>query len=294
MVQAYGKRCPFIIHWLIDLARHSRRRLMVRLVKGAYWDAEIKRAQVDGLDGFPVFTRKVHSDVSFLACARKLLAAPNAIYPQFASHNAQSLAAVHVMAGPNFYHGQYEFQCLHGMGEPLYEEVIGCDNLNRPCRIYAPIGSHETLLAYLVRRLLENGANSSFLNRIADQSVPIEDLISDPVAIARAIDPIGAPHEKIAAPRNLYGPLRVNSRGIDLSDEMRLAALSEGLSESLRIAWTAYVQGAAPDQDDLPVLNPADQRDVIGIDTPCIDGRNPSSAGHCGTGRTGMGRHTAQ
>ena len=265
VVQAYGKRCPFIIDWLIDLARHSRRRLMVRLVKGAYWDAEIKRAQVDGLDGFPVFTRKVHSDVSFLACARKLLAAPNAIYPQFASHNAQSLAAVHVMAGPNFYHGQYEFQCLHGMGEPLYEEVIGCDKLNRPCRIYAPVGSHETLLAYLVRRLLENGANSSFLNRIADQSVPIEDLISDPVAIARAMDPIGAPHEKIAAPRNLYGPLRVNSRGIDLSDEMRLAALSEGLSESLRIAWTAYVQGAAPDQDDLSVLNPADQRDVIGM-----------------------------
>jgi RHH-type proline utilization regulon transcriptional repressor/proline dehydrogenase/delta 1-pyrroline-5-carboxylate dehydrogenase len=265
VVQAYSKRCPFLIDWLIDLAGRSRRRLMVRLVKGAYWDAEIKRAQVDGLDGFPVFTRKVHSDVSFLACARKLLAAPNAIYPQFASHNAQSLAAVQVMAGPNFYRGQYEFQCLHGMGEALYEEVIGYDKLNRPCRIYAPVGSHDTLLAYLVRRLLENGANSSFVNRIADPSLPIEDLIRDPVAIARAMDPLGAPHEKIAAPRNLYGSLRVNSRGIDLSDEVRLAALSEGLSESLRVPWIAYVQGATPDQDDLPVLNPADQRDVIGM-----------------------------
>ena len=144
---------------------------MVRLVKGAYWDSEIKRAQVDGLDGFPVFTRKVHTDVCYLACARKLLAAPDAVYPQFATHNAQTLASVLVFAGPDFYRGQYEFQCLHGMGEPLYEEVVGRDKLNRPCRVYAPVGSHETLLAYLVRRLLENGANTSFVNRIADASV---------------------------------------------------------------------------------------------------------------------------
>ena len=141
---------------------------MVRLVKGAYWDGEIKRAQVDGLDGYPVFTRKIHTDVSYLACARKLLAAPDAVFPQFATHNAQTLAAVHAMAGENFYAGQYEFQCLHGMGEPLYEQVVGPDKLDRPCRIYAPVGTHETLLAYLVRRLLENGANTSFVNRIAD------------------------------------------------------------------------------------------------------------------------------
>src|SRR5271165_188033 len=168
VIQAYGKRCAFVIDWLIDLARRSGRRLMIRLVKGAYWDSEIKRAQVDGLEGFPVFTRKVHSDVCYLASARKLLAAPDAVYPQFATHNAQTLASVLTMAGPNFYRGQYEFQCLHGMGEPLYEEVVGRDKLDRPCRVYAPVGSHETLLAYLVRRLLENGANSSFVNRVAD------------------------------------------------------------------------------------------------------------------------------
>ena len=160
-----------VVDWLIDLARRSGRRLMIRLVKGAYWDSEIKRAQVDGLDGFPVFTRKVYTDVSYLACARKLLAAPDAVFPQFATHNAQTLASALVFAGPDFYRGQYEFQCLHGMGEPLYEEVVGRDKLNRPCRVYAPVGSHETLLAYLVRRLLENGANTSFVNRIADASV---------------------------------------------------------------------------------------------------------------------------
>ena len=189
VIQAYGKRCVFVVDWLADLARRSGRRLMVRLVKGAYWDSEIKRAQVDGLEDFPVFTRKVHTDVSYLACVRKLLAAPDAVYPQFATHNAQTLASVMTMAGPNFYRGQYEFQCLHGMGEPLYEEVVGRDKLNRPCRVYAPVGSHETLLAYLVRRLLENGANTSFVNRIADQSVPIDDLVADPVAVARKIQP---------------------------------------------------------------------------------------------------------
>ena len=191
VIQAYGKRCSAVIDWLIDLARRSSRRLMIRLVKGAYWDAEIKRAQVDGLDGFPVFTRKVHTDVSYLASARKLLAAPDAIFPQFATHNAQTLASVLVFAGPNFYRGQYEFQCLHGMGEPLYEEVVGRDKLDRPCRVYAPVGSHETLLAYLVRRLLENGANTSFVNRIADASVAVDELVADPVAAARSIQPIG-------------------------------------------------------------------------------------------------------
>ncbi len=147
---------------------------MVRLVKGAYWDSEIKRAQVDGLADFPVFTRKLHTDVSYLACARKLLAAPDAVFPQFATHNAQTLASIVEMAGPDFSIGRYEFQCLHGMGEPLYEAVVGPDRLDRPCRIYAPVGTHETLLAYLVRRLLENGANSSFVNRVGDAAVPVE------------------------------------------------------------------------------------------------------------------------
>jgi RHH-type proline utilization regulon transcriptional repressor/proline dehydrogenase/delta 1-pyrroline-5-carboxylate dehydrogenase len=265
VIQAYGKRCPFVIDWLIDLGRRSGRRLMIRLVKGAYWDSEIKQAQVDGLDGFPVFTRKVYTDVSYLVCARKLLSAPDAVFPQFATHNAQTLASVLVFAGPNFYRGKYEFQCLHGMGEPLYEEVVGRDKLDRPCRVYAPVGSHETLLAYLVRRLLENGANTSFVNRIADASVAVDDLVADPVVVARAIEPIGSPHEKIAAPRDLYAPDRVNSRGLDFSDEQRLAKLAKGLDASAHTAWRAFPPGAAKDDPGEPVLNPADRGDVVGF-----------------------------
>ena len=219
---------------------------MIRLVKGAYWDSEIKRAQVDGLDGFPVFTRKVHTDVSYLACARKLLAAPDAIYPQFATHNAQTLASVLVFAGPNFYRGQYEFQCLHGMGEPLYEEVVGRDKLDRPCRVYAPVGSHETLLAYLVRRLLgERRQHLVRQPRRRRERAPSTTLSPIRSAIARAIQPIGAPHEKIAAPRDLYAPDRVNSRGLDFSDEQRLAKLADGLNASARMAWRAFPPGAA-------------------------------------------------
>ncbi len=265
VIQAYGKRCAAVIDWLIDLGRRSGRRLMIRLVKGAYWDSEIKRAQVDGLDGFPVFTRKVYTDVSYLACARKLLRAPDAVYPQFATHNAQTFASALVFAGPDFYRGQYEFQCLHGMGEPLYEEVVGRDKLNRPCRVYAPVGSHETLLAYLVRRLLENGANTSFVNRIADASVAIDDLVADPVEAARSIQPLGAAHDKIAAPRDLYAPDRVNSRGLDFSDEERLAKLAKGLKASAETRWRAFPPEAAADEPGEPVLNPANETDVVGF-----------------------------
>jgi RHH-type proline utilization regulon transcriptional repressor/proline dehydrogenase/delta 1-pyrroline-5-carboxylate dehydrogenase len=264
VIQAYGKRCPFVVDWLVDLARRSSRRLMIRLVKGAYWDSEIKRAQVDGLEGFPVFTRKVHTDLSYLACAKKLLGAPDAVYPQFATHNAQTLASVLVMAGPDFYRGQYEFQCLHGMGEPLYEEVVGHHKLNRPCRVYAPVGSHDTLLAYLVRRLLENGANTSFVNRIADQSVGVGELIADPVAVARRIEPLGAPHEKIVLPRELYGSPRVNSRGLDFSSELRLAKLGRGLEASAPKVRRAFPPRAAPDEEGQPVRNPADHGDIVG------------------------------
>ncbi len=265
VIQAYGKRCAFVVDFLVDLARRSGRRLMVRLVKGAYWDSEIKRAQVDGLEGFPVFTRKVHTDVSYLACARKLLAAPDAVFPQFATHNAQTLASVMTMAGPNFYRGQYEFQCLHGMGEPLYEEVVGREKLDRPCRVYAPVGSHETLLAYLVRRLLENGANTSFVNRIADASVSVEELVADPVAVARKIQPVGAPHPGIALPRHLYGAERLNSRGLDFSNEQRLAKLGAGLEAGARVARRAAPPGAAPGEEFEPVTNPADRGDVVGV-----------------------------
>ena len=265
VIQAYGKRCSAVVDWLIDLARRSGRRLMIRLVKGAYWDSEIKRAQVDGLDGFPVFTRKIYTDVSYLACARKLLAAPDAVYPQFATHNAQTLASALIFAGPNFYRGQYEFQCLHGMGEPLYEEVVGRRKLDRPCRVYAPVGSHETLLAYLVRRLLENGANTSFVNRIADASVAIDELVADPAEVARTIQPAGAPHDKIAAPRELYAPDRVNSRGVDFSDEGRLAKLANGLNASAETQWRAFPPGATDDEPGEPVFNPANLSDVVGF-----------------------------
>ena len=257
VVQAYQKRAAFVIDWLIDLGRRSRRRLMVRLVKGAYWDSEIKRAQLDGLEGYPVFTRRIHTDVSYLACARRLLAAPDAAFPQFATHNALTLATIHAMAGENFYAGQYEFQCLHGMGEPLYEEVVGPARLNRPCRIYAPVGTHETLLAYLVRRLLENGANTSFVNQIADPDVALDTLLGDPVERARALDPVGAPHPRIALPRDLFGVVRRNSRGLDLANEQVLMGLASVL----------LAQSPADDPASSaarPVLNPADHRDVAG------------------------------
>jgi RHH-type proline utilization regulon transcriptional repressor/proline dehydrogenase/delta 1-pyrroline-5-carboxylate dehydrogenase len=270
VVQAYQKRCPFAIDVLVDLAQRSERRLMVRLVKGAYWDSEIKRAQVDGLEDYPVYTRKAHTDVSYLACARKLLAAPLHLYPQFATHNAYTLAAVYEMAGPQaFVPGQYEFQCLHGMGEPLYEQVVAkasAGGLGRPCRIYAPVGTHETLLAYLVRRLLENGANTSFVNRIADPSIPIDELIADPVALverdAAASGVLGAPHPRIPLPRALFGDVRRNSSGLDLTDEARLASLADAVQIPQR--WRASPTFAEAAQAPLAICNPADRTDVVG------------------------------
>ena len=265
VVQAYGKRCPFVLDFIIDLARRSGHRMMVRLVKGAYWDAEIKRAQIDGLEGFPVYTRKIYTDISYIACARKLLDATDVIFPQFATHNAQSLATIYEMAGPDFKVGKYEFQCLHGMGEPLYDEVVGKANLDRPCRIYAPVGTHETLLAYLVRRLLENGANSSFVNRIADPAVSIDELIADPVDTVRAMPVMGAQHEQIKAPVDLYAG-RANSAGLDLSNETALSLLSDALKASAAVDWTAAPHLCAEELrgDSRPVLNPGDHRDIVG------------------------------
>ena len=261
VVQAYGKRCPMVIDWIIDLARRSQRRIMVRLVKGAYWDAEIKRAQVEGLSDFPVYTRKVHTDVAYIACARKLLAAPEEVFPQFATHNAQTVATVYHLAGPDFSVGQYEFQCLHGMGEALYSQVVGANKLDRPCRIYAPVGTHETLLAYLVRRLLENGANSSFVNRIGDPAVPVSGLVADPVEVVRAMPKPGARHDLIALPGDIF-PGRRNSAGIDLTDELALQSLAHTLRQSASQNWTAGVESA--DARSRPVLNPADHRDQVG------------------------------
>jgi RHH-type transcriptional regulator, proline utilization regulon repressor / proline dehydrogenase / delta 1-pyrroline-5-carboxylate dehydrogenase len=266
VVQAYQKRAAFVLDFIIDLARRSHHRLMIRLVKGAYWDSEIKRAQVDGLEGFPVFTRKIHTDVSYIACARKLLGAPDAVYPQFATHNALTLATIHAMAGGNYYAGQYEFQCLHGMGEPLYEEVVGRGKLNRPCRIYAPVGTHETLLAYLVRRLLENGANSSFVNRIANPAVAIDELIADPVTASAKLQPVGAEHERIVLPRDLYGAKRENSTGLDLGNEHVLAVLAAALPPGPGAVHRAVpLIGDEPASGRCrPVFNPADRRDRVG------------------------------
>ncbi|EOI5727389.1 trifunctional transcriptional regulator/proline dehydrogenase/L-glutamate gamma-semialdehyde dehydrogenase [Cronobacter malonaticus] len=273
VIQAYQKRCPFVIDYLIDLATRSRRRLMIRLVKGAYWDSEIKRAQMEGLEGYPVYTRKVYTDISYLACAKKLLAVPNLIYPQFATHNAHTLAAIYNLAGQNYYPGQYEFQCLHGMGEPLYEQVVGKisdGKLNRPCRIYAPVGTHETLLAYLVRRLLENGANTSFVNRIADNTLSLDDLVADPVSaveqLAAQEGRVGLPHPKIPLPQDLYGEGRVNSAGLDLANEHRLASLSSSLLNSALQKWRAVpmLENAVDDGELSPVINPAEPRDIVG------------------------------
>ncbi len=265
VVQAYGRRCSHVVDWLIDLARRSGHRLMVRLVKGAYWDSEIKQAQVDGLDDYPVFTRKVHSDVSYLASARKLLAARDAIFPQFATHNAQTVAAVYEMAGPAFQKGSYEFQCLHGMGEPLYQRVVGPDGLDRPCRIYAPVGTHGTLLAYLVRRLLENGANSSFVNRISDDAVPVEELVADPAGVARADSPPGAPHPKIPLPSGIFGARR-NSAGLDLSDDNVLSALvADFRAGAARWVAEPRVAGSSVAGTPVAIINPADPTDTVGF-----------------------------
>lgn len=233
-VQSYQKRAPFVIDWLADLAKRNQRRLMVRLIKGAYWDAEIKLSQLLGLEGYPVFTRKNSTDVSFIACAKKLLAAPDCFYPQFGTHNAYSVAAILEIAGAN---RQFEFQCLHGMGQTLYDQVVAKNNLNIPCRIYAPVGTHKDLLGYLVRRLLENGANSSFINSIADDQIPIEKIINDPVARIAAL--ANKPHPSIPLPKHLFGQERLNSSGVDFSNMQTLEQLKVKMDALANHQWIA-------------------------------------------------------
>ena len=251
VVQAYQKRAPWVIDYLAELARLAGRRIMVRLVKGAYWDSEIKRAQMDGQAGYPVFTRKAHTDLCYLACAARLLAAADLIYPQFATHNAQTLASVEQMAAERGVAG-YEFQCLHGMGEALYDNVVAPGEGGRRCRIYAPVGRHEALLPYLVRRLLENGANSSFVSRIVDDAVPEDALLADPLELVRQGG--GQPHPAIPLPRDLYGAGRLNSAGLDLADEHTLARLSAELQRLARVEWQAGPLLAAGASDIGPCL----------------------------------------
>lgn len=275
VIQAYQKRCFSVVDYIIDLAKRSQKRLMIRLVKGAYWDSEIKKAQIDGMSDYPVFTRKVHTDLSYIACARKLLAEPDYIYPQFATHNAQTVATIYQLAQPEqYYAGQYEFQCLHGMGEPLYENVVGDKSANKlgvPCRIYAPVGNHETLLAYLVRRLLENGANTSFVNRIADKTLNIEDLIENPqqtiLKAAQQEVMIGAKHPHIPYPQDLYGT-RINSSGLDLANDAELSALNEVAASLKNTQFQAAAMGTAFTGTDtsnaVQIINPAQHQDVVG------------------------------
>jgi RHH-type proline utilization regulon transcriptional repressor/proline dehydrogenase/delta 1-pyrroline-5-carboxylate dehydrogenase len=258
-VQAYQKRALPVIDWLAAEAAKSKRRWCVRLVKGAYWDSEIKRAQVEGHRGYPVFTRKPNTDVSYLACARRLLAHGDAFYPQFATHNAQTIAAIHHYAAGR----AFEFQRLHGMGTDLYAEVVGAQNLDVPCRVYAPVGTHEDLLPYLVRRLLENGANTSFVNRIVDASLPARELVADPVAQVRAL--ASRPHPKIPQPVALYGDHRKNSMGINLADENELRQLAERVNAAVR-PWKAapLIPGYTPGAAAIAVLDPADRRRRVG------------------------------
>ena len=275
-VQAYAKRALPVIDWLADLARRAGRRLPVRLVKGAYWDAEIKLAQERGFEDYPVFTRKASTDVSYLACARALLADPLAFYPAFATHNAHTLAAVAEIAVAVGGNDEWEYQRLHGMGEALYDQVVGPEKWGVACRVYAPVGSHEDLLAYLVRRLLENGANTSFVNRIADADLPIGILLADPVEATAALPYKRA--ARIPLPRDLWrqggqrgdaGPTdhRTNSRGMDMADQTLLDELREALVHSCGHDYLAapMVGGCRVDGSRrVAVRNPADRREVVG------------------------------
>jgi len=259
-IQAYQKRAVPLVDWVIDAARLHRRKLMCRLVKGAYWDTEIKAAQVGGLTDYPVWTRKVATDVSYLACAKKLLAASDVIYPAFATHNANTIGQVKALAGGR----EFEFQRLHGMGEELYEELAGLErhlgDRPTPVRIYAPVGSHKELLAYLVRRLLENGANSSFVNRIADEQVSIDELVLDPVAELEAIEPKRNP--KIILPRDLFGAERRNSAGVDLSDPLVREPLLERLKGLEARSWTA--KPGVGKGEARAIVSPQDHRITVG------------------------------
>ncbi len=260
-VQAYQKRAYPFIKWLASVAKKGQRRMMVRLVKGAYWDTEVKNSQENGFEGYPVFTRKAATDVSYLACARFMLSRRDAFYCQFASHNAHTVASVLEMAGND---RTFEFQRLHGMGEALYEQIVDRNGENVPCRVYAPVGTHEDLLAYLVRRLLENGANTSFVNRIQDEQLPIEEMIADPVEKMAAL-PRKA-HPKIPAPIDLYGVGRVNSKGIDLTDTTKLLPLAEKLASIQGKIWhvAPLIDGKLVSGEAIDVFNPSNRNEKVG------------------------------
>ncbi|MBZ9719189.1 bifunctional proline dehydrogenase/L-glutamate gamma-semialdehyde dehydrogenase PutA [Mesorhizobium sp. AD1-1] len=226
VVQAYQKRAPYVLDWLAALSGQVGRRLMIRLVKGGYWDTEIKFAQVKGFEDYPVFTRKAATDISYIACVRKLLAKPDCFYPMFATHNARTVATILELTKET---RDFEFQRLHGMGEGLYNQIVGTGGIRIPCRVYAPVGGHDDLLPYLVRRLLENGASSAFVSKVADPEVPVSEVIADPVSIVRQLPTLRDP--RIPVPPLLFGAARANSGGYDLSDSFKRTSLLRQLEE---------------------------------------------------------------
>ncbi|ANU07029.1 bifunctional proline dehydrogenase/L-glutamate gamma-semialdehyde dehydrogenase PutA [Paraurantiacibacter namhicola] len=266
-LQAYQKRAVPLCDWVARLARRHSRKLMVRLVKGAYWDTEVKLSQVGGFDDYPVFTRKIGTDVSYLACAAKLMATADVLYPAFATHNAYTVGAIKALAAEEGVGGRdFEFQRLHGMGEEVYEELAELERrageTPTRVRIYAPVGGHKELLAYLVRRLLENGANSSFVNRMADAGVPVEEMTTDPVRDLAALEPLRNP--QIPLPAYIY-PNRLNSAGVDLADPLVREPLLEQLDKLAARDWAATPTVLAEDHGPArPITSPQDRRDVVG------------------------------
>ncbi|NMP31859.1 bifunctional proline dehydrogenase/L-glutamate gamma-semialdehyde dehydrogenase PutA [Thalassotalea sp. M1531] len=251
-VQAYQKRGLFVVEWVRELTQKVGRQMMVRLVKGAYWDSEIKLSQEEGFEDFPVFSRKPSTDVSYQACAKKLLEYRDTIYPQFATHNAYTVATILEMA--DNLQG-FEFQRLHGMGESLFDQVVNGKKV--PCRVYAPVGEHSDLLAYLVRRLLENGANSSFVNNIVDDNIPVESLLTDPVEVVQGWQNKYNP--QIPQSIELYGEERLNSKGIDLTDIDQVTVMRDNMDK-----WFETTQAIAAVDGAEPVTNPANHNEVLG------------------------------
>ncbi|OOF84883.1 bifunctional proline dehydrogenase/L-glutamate gamma-semialdehyde dehydrogenase PutA [Rodentibacter ratti] len=258
VVQSYSKRCPYVLDYLINLAREKQHYLMIRLVKGAYWDSEIKWAQTDGLDGFPLFTRKNHTDIAYVDCAKKLLAAQDVIYPQFATHNVLTMCTIYELGQGK----KFEFQCLYGMGENLYDNIVGNENFNQQVRVYTPVGTHETLLAYLVRRLLENGANSSFVHQLVDESIPVSQLVTPPWKLYSKSN--GEPNKLVRKPLELFHD-RLNSAGFDLTNELVLEKLEQALNNAqIENAESITVLTNPPQQAIQHVKNPAKLTETVG------------------------------
>lgn len=259
-VQSYQKRAFYVLDWVAALARSKQRRIMVRLIKGAYWDSEIKKTQMQGLTEYPVFTRKVFTDVSFQACAKKILTMTDAIYPQFATHNAYSVAMILNITGD---YRDFEFQCLHGMGNELYQQIVPANCYGIPCRIYAPVGSHEDLLPYLVRRLLENGANSSFVNRIVDDNAPISLLVEDPVEKAKSL--LDKMNKNIPLPIDLFSG-RKNSKGFDFTNRAECALLQEQFAKMKLGQWTSgpLINGKTLPNESQVIESPQQKEHSVG------------------------------